>query len=329
LSKAEDVVDEEEHVLALHVTEVLRHGETGEADPKPGAGRLVHLTIDQRDILQDLGFLELQVQVVPFAGALTHAAEHRPAAVTLGHVVDELLNDHGLPHPGAPEQADLAALDERGNQIDDFDPRFEDLGLGLQIGELRGGPVNRPPLSILRQRRTTVHRLTQDVEDSTQRSLANRSGDGSAGITYLHAPGNPVGGAHGNGPNLVLPDVLLHFGREFDRNCAAGILDLEGVIDLGQVLRLELHVEDRTDDLHHPPNVVFRGAGSGDLFGCYCCGHASMSLDLSVIVILSTAKDALSRPARLPRCPAYPCNAAAPPTISAISWVICACRWRL
>ena len=32
LDEAEDVVDEEQHVLVLHVAEVLRHGERGQAD---------------------------------------------------------------------------------------------------------------------------------------------------------------------------------------------------------------------------------------------------------------------------------------------------------
>ena len=90
-------------------------------------------------------------------------------------------------------------------------------------------------------------------------------------------PGNSVGAAHGNGPNLVLPDVLLHFGREFDRNCTAGILDLECVIDLGQVLRLEFHVEHRADDLHDFADIVLRRRGPADLFGCNCCRHVVIS----------------------------------------------------
>src|SRR5258706_149213 len=43
LRETEDVVDEEQHVLAL-IAEILGDGETGEADAGAGAGRLVHLT---------------------------------------------------------------------------------------------------------------------------------------------------------------------------------------------------------------------------------------------------------------------------------------------
>jgi hypothetical protein len=56
------------------------------------------------------GVEEFVVEVVAFAGAFTHACEHRNAAVALGDVVDQFLDQHGLAHAGAAEQADLAAL---------------------------------------------------------------------------------------------------------------------------------------------------------------------------------------------------------------------------
>ena len=48
LGEAEDVVDEEQHVLVLDVAEVLGDGEPGEPDAEPRARRLVHLAVDQR-----------------------------------------------------------------------------------------------------------------------------------------------------------------------------------------------------------------------------------------------------------------------------------------
>ncbi len=140
LGEAEDVVDEEQHVLALDVAEVLRDGEAGQSDPKPGAGRLVHLAVDEGAALDDARLLHLEVEVVPLAGPLAHAAEDRLAAVALGHVVDQLHDDDGLADAGAAEQADLAALHERRDEVDDLDAGLEDLGLGLEVGELRASP---------------------------------------------------------------------------------------------------------------------------------------------------------------------------------------------
>src|SRR5262249_361377 len=48
LHEAKDVVDEEEDVLALLVTEVLGDGEGAQSDARARAGWLVHLPVDQR-----------------------------------------------------------------------------------------------------------------------------------------------------------------------------------------------------------------------------------------------------------------------------------------
>lgn len=50
LREPENVVDEEEHILALLVTEILGDREAGEGDTGPGAGGLVHLSVHQRHL---------------------------------------------------------------------------------------------------------------------------------------------------------------------------------------------------------------------------------------------------------------------------------------
>jgi hypothetical protein len=96
LGEAEDVVDEEQHVLAFLVAEVFRHGQAGQRDAGARARRLVHLAEHQRH----LGALgdrplpsaslamtpdsrNLVIEVVALAGTLADAGEHRVAAVAL------------------------------------------------------------------------------------------------------------------------------------------------------------------------------------------------------------------------------------------------------
>ena len=115
LGEAEDVVDEEQHVLAFLVAEIFGLGEAGQADAGAGSRRLVHLAVHQGDLglaveLDDLGLDHLVIEVVALAGALADAGEHRHAAVRLRDVVDQLHDGHGLADAGAAEQADLAAL---------------------------------------------------------------------------------------------------------------------------------------------------------------------------------------------------------------------------
>ena len=77
------------------------------------------------------------IQIVALAGTLTHASEHRGAAMALGDVVDQFLNQHGLAHAGAAEQADLAALGVRRDQIDHLDAGDQNCGFGRLVDEGR------------------------------------------------------------------------------------------------------------------------------------------------------------------------------------------------
>ena len=154
LGEAEDVVDEEQHVLAL-VAEILRDRQPGEADAGARARRLVHLAEHQRAfgavgvavvlvrVLVDARLDHLVIEVVALARALADAGEHRIAAVRLGDVVDQLLDQHGLADAGAAEQADLAALGVGRQEIDDLDAGDENLGLGRLLGIGRRVGVDR------------------------------------------------------------------------------------------------------------------------------------------------------------------------------------------
>ena len=55
LDEAEDVVDEQQHVAAHLVAEVLGHGQGGQPHPEAGAGRFVHLAEDEDGLGEDAG----------------------------------------------------------------------------------------------------------------------------------------------------------------------------------------------------------------------------------------------------------------------------------
>ena len=61
-----------------------------------------------------------------------------------GNVVDQLLDQDGLAHAGAAEQADLAALGVWLDEVDDLDARFQNVGGGHLLGKAGGGTVNAP-----------------------------------------------------------------------------------------------------------------------------------------------------------------------------------------
>src|SRR5437588_9789639 len=107
LHEAEDVVDEEEDVLAL-VAEVLRHRQAGETDAEARARRLVHLPVAERDLVDHLSAAcsslslgHLEPEIVALAGPLADAREDRDAAVLAGEIRDQLLDQHRLADAGA------------------------------------------------------------------------------------------------------------------------------------------------------------------------------------------------------------------------------------
>ena len=65
------------------------------------------------------------VKIVAFARTLAHAGEDGKTAVAFGDVVDQLHDDDRLADARAAERADLAALGEGTNQIDDLDAGLE------------------------------------------------------------------------------------------------------------------------------------------------------------------------------------------------------------
>ena len=76
LREAEDVVNEQQHILTLLITEVLGNSETGQGDTGTGTRGLVHLTEDESDLgvtleVDDTGLNHFVVQVVTLTGTLT------------------------------------------------------------------------------------------------------------------------------------------------------------------------------------------------------------------------------------------------------------------
>ena len=190
------------------------------------------------------------VEIVALARALAHSRKHRIAAVRLGDVVDELLNDDGFADAGASEQANLAAACIGRQQIDDLDPGDQNLGLGRLIGVKRSRLVNGAPLGRLHGA-CLVDRLADDVDDASERGVAHRHGDRLAGVDDLLAAHQALGDIHGDRPNRGFAEMLRHFQHQ----PVALVLGLERVQDRRQVIG-KLHVNHGADHLRNSSRFV-------------------------------------------------------------------------
>ena len=219
LREAENVVDEEQHVLAFFVAEIFGHGQAGEAHAQTRSGRLGHLAVDQGALgfgvivrIDDARFLHFEPQVVAFAGALAHAGEHRNAAVLLGDVVDQLHDDDGLADARAAEQADLAAAQVGLEQVDDLDAGLEHFQARGLVFERRRRAVNGI-VQLGVHRAHFVHRLADHVEHAAQRFRAHRHLHRMAQADGLHAAHQAFGGLQRDGAHAAFADVLLRLRR--------------------------------------------------------------------------------------------------------------------
>ena len=76
LGEAENVVNEEQDVLAFLITEILCNGETSEGDASTGTRRLVHLTKNKSDLgfaieVDDTGLDHFMVEIVTLTRTFT------------------------------------------------------------------------------------------------------------------------------------------------------------------------------------------------------------------------------------------------------------------
>lgn len=222
LGETENVVNEEQHVLTLLVTEVLGNGQTGQGNTGTGTGGLVHLTEHKGDLgvtlkLDDTGLLHLVVQIVTLTGTLTDTTEHGVTTVGLGDVVlkkghkykpfypsfsmqereegnpyNQLLNEHGLTDTGTTEETNLTTTGVRGEQVDNLDTGDKNLGRGGLVDERRGIGVNGSELGGL-DGTTLVNGVTSDVDDTAESGGTDGDGDGSTSVLGDDTTGETLG----------------------------------------------------------------------------------------------------------------------------------------
>ena len=244
LHEAEDVVDEKQNVLVAFVAEEFRHGEPCEPHAHTHAGRLVHLSEDERGLFRNAALVHLRPKLVALAAALAHAREDGIAAVLGGDIVDKLLDEDGLAHARAAEETDLAALGIGLQKVDGFDARLEDLHRGALLGERGGGTVDAHALGVGGKVALAVNGVAEDVEHPAQRDFAYGDGDGAARRTHSHAAREPLALGQHDAAHAAVVEVLRHF---HDLGLAVRRHRFEGVFEEGEP-PFETDVHDGTGD---------------------------------------------------------------------------------
>jgi hypothetical protein len=82
----------------------------------------------------------------PFTGALTNSCKDGITAVLRRDASNQFGKNNGLAQSCTAEQSSFTTADERSQQINNLDPRLEQLGTRRQIRDLGRCTMNWPPL---------------------------------------------------------------------------------------------------------------------------------------------------------------------------------------
>ena len=262
LSESEDVVNEEQHILTLLVTEVLGDGQSSQSNTGTGAGGLVHLTVDQGDlggvVLQadDAALNHLVVQVVTLTGSLTHTSEHGVTTMGLGNVVDQFHDQHSLADTGSTKQTNLASLGIGSQQIDHLDTSDQNLLLDTHLVKL--GSLGVDGLALVGLNGTPlVNGVSDHIDDPSQSLGPDRDHDWVSSVVDNLATDKSLSSVHGNGSDSVLSQMLSNLQDKL----GASVLNLQGVKDLGETI-LELDIHHGTNDGDNLALGESRGGGA-------------------------------------------------------------------
>ena len=171
-------------------------------------------------------------------------------------VVDELHDDDGLAHARAAEQADLAALQERLDQVDDLHAGLEHFHRRRLLVKARRLAMDGIALGGV-DRAQLVHRVADDVQHAAQRLATHGNGDGPAEIDGLHAAHHAFGRLHGDAAHAAFAQLLLDFEDDVQRrwNGEAFAGDAQRRVNRRQRRLRELHVHRGTCDLNYVSDV--------------------------------------------------------------------------
>ncbi len=221
-------------------------------------------------------------QVVTLTAALANPAEHRKAAMLVGDVADQLIDDNGLAHTGATKHAHFPTSWEGGEQIERLDARFEQLDVDRLLSETWRRAVDRGIVAAL-DGAEAVDWLAQDVHNTTEHRLVGRYGDRLSRVVSQEPAPQPFGGAHGDAADRLVAKLLLYLG---DHAPAFRQGDANGLIDGRRGVLRKANVD------HRANNLCDNAAPSFGHWGPPACWTASappMMSSISLVMVCCLA----------------------------------------
>ena len=153
-----------------------------------------------------------------------------------------------LPTPAPPKAPTLPPFEEGADQVNHLDAGGQHLGGSGLVHQRRGRAVDG--IALLRHHRAAfVHGVADDVEDAAHGGLADGHGNGRPGVENFVSAFEALGGAHADGADPVVAEMLLDFeclpGLALARNVE---FDAQGIVNSRKLSR-KFNIHDGSDNL--------------------------------------------------------------------------------
>ncbi|EKD29469.1 MAG: hypothetical protein ACD_78C00393G0003 [uncultured bacterium (gcode 4)] len=243
LGESEDIIDEEEDITFLDITEVFCHRETRKGDAGTRSWCFIHLSEDHGCFVDNSGFFHLVVEIIPLTGTFSDTGDDRVSSVFWCDIMDEFLHDDGLPNSGSSKESDFPSFEHRSDEINDFDTGFEDFCLSWELSEIGSFAMNREFI-VRFWCGELIDRISEDIKHTTENLWTNRDADRGFGCDNFETTLDPVSWVHSDTSDDTVTELLLDFEDEFRRST----LDFEGIVDSWDVSITELDIDNDPDN---------------------------------------------------------------------------------
>ncbi len=219
LHEAEDVVDEQQHVLVLHVAEVLGHRQRRQGDAQADSRRLVHLAEDQRGLLEHARLFHLDLRSVPSrVRSPTPANTDTPPWFCATRRIISVMSTV-LPTPAPPNRPILPPATYGVSRSMTLMPVSNRRLRRLERVEVRSGAVDVPPLDVGEVGVVGVEHVAPHVPHVTERAVADGHVDAATGVAHRGAARQTVGRLQADGADAAVAELLGDLGEHGDSAC--------------------------------------------------------------------------------------------------------------
>mmetsp|Transcript_407 Transcript_407/g.687 ORF Transcript_407/g.687 Transcript_407/m.687 type:complete len:217 (+) Transcript_407:1413-2063(+) len=172
--------------------------------------------------------------------------------MTFSDVVNQLHNQHSFSDTSTTEKTNLSSLGVRGQQVNNLDTSDQNFIRRGQVLERRGVSVNGAS-GLVRNGTSFVNGVTDNVHDTAKSTVSDGDGDGTTGGNNVLASGQTLSGVHSNSTNVTFTTMLSDLK---DKATTRSILDDKGIQHRGEIISVELDIDDGTHNLRDLTNQL-------------------------------------------------------------------------